>query len=257
MNKTWILALGIVLALLLGVGGLVLAQSTKSDYSAQNPGAVSVNIQNQQTGIWVNGVGTVKVTPDTAILSVGVEAQAATVKEAQAQAAAAMEKAVAALKAKGVSEKDIQTQYYNISKMTRWDDRGQTEIVLGYQVTNTVTVKIREIAKAGDIIDAVGMAGGDQIRINGVSFTVDDTTKVTREAREKAMADAKAKAEQMAKLSGVRLGKVTYVSESSYYPYATRSSMPTMDAMEGAKTVISPGETEITINVQVVYGIAE
>jgi uncharacterized protein len=255
MNKTWLLAVGIGLALLLGVGGMVLAQ-TNNETPTTTPGSVNVNVQSQQTGIWVNGVGTVDVQPDVAILTLGVEAQAATVAEAQSQASDAIDKVIASLKANGVADKDIQTQYYNINKVTRWDDKGQVETVLGYRVSNTVTIKIRAIDKAGEIIDAVALAGGDLTRIDGISFTLDDATQAVQEARQKAMNDAKAKAQQISTLSEVTLGKVTYVSENSYTPYPVRGSVvPAAGSMDSAKTVISPGELQVTVNVQVAYAI--
>ena len=80
-----------------------------------------------------------------------------------------------------------------------------------------VTAKIREVDNTGIIIDAVARVGGDYIRINGISFTLDDPTAYHGEAREKAMADAEAKAEQLAELAGVKLGKPTYISESGAY----------------------------------------
>jgi uncharacterized protein YggE len=255
-NKIWLMAVGIGLALILSIGGIVLAQDT-GNTDTQNPGAVSVNVQSQQTGIWVNGVGEVTATPDMAILTLGVEAQATTVTEAQSQASAAMEKVMAALKNNGIAEKDIQTQYYNISKVSHWDEKGSIETIDGYRVSNTVTVKIRNISKAGEIIDAAAVAGGDSTRINGISFTLDDAAAATQQAREKAMTDAKVKAQQLATLSEVKLGKVTYISESSYVPYSSRSAVPMADSASGAKTVISPGELEITVNVQVAYAIAE
>ncbi len=256
MKKIWLLSIGVALALVLGIAGLVLAQTSgdKSDTTSV-PGSVSVNIPNQQVGIWVNGEGKVTVVPDLGILQLGVEAQANTVAAAQTQATTAMNAVIAALKANGVDEKDIQTQYFSINKVTRWDDKGYTEIVIGYRVSNTVTVKVRELEKTGIIIDAVAEAGGDLTRINGISFTVDDTTAYEKEARDMAMADAKAKAEQLAALGGVNLGKPTYISESNY-SYRTPTYYEARDAAGiSTETPISIGEMDITVNVQVTYAI--
>ncbi len=256
MKKAWLVAAGIVLALLLGVGGMALAQSTGSS-DTTTPGNVNVNVNSQQTGIWVNGTGEITVTPDLATLTLGVEAQAASVAEAQSQAQAAMNEVMAALKAQGVAEKDIQTAYFNISKMTSWDDEKRTETITGYRVTNTVTVKIREISKAGDIIDAVAEAGGDLTTVNGINFSLENDTAAMQQAREKAMADAKAKAQQIASLAEVKLGKATYVTENSYSPYIYRSAgyNEAMDA--SVKTEISAGELTVTVNVQVAYAIVD
>jgi hypothetical protein len=256
MKKAWLIAAGIVLALLLGVGGMALAQST-GDNDTQTPGNVNVNVNSQQTGIWVNGVGEITVTPDLATLTLGVEAQAASVAEAQSQAQAAMDKVMAALKAQGLAEKDIQTAYFNISKMTSWDDEKRTETITGYRVTNTVTVKIREIGKAGDIIDAVAEAGGDLTTVNGINFSLENDTAAMQQAREKAMADAKVKAQQIATLSDVKLGKATYVTENSYAPYAYRNVAYAESKDASGGTQISAGELTVTVNVQVAYAIAD
>ena len=213
----------------------------------------TIDLNSQQEGIWVSGEGKVTVIPDIATLSLGVEAQAETVAEAQSQAAEAMDRIMAALIDQGVAKKDIQTQYFSIEQVTRWDKETEQEIVVGYRVTNMVTAKIREIDKAGSIIDAVAAAGGDFTRINSIAFSVDDTSPYYEEARQKAMADAKAKAEQLAELSGVKLGKPTYISESTQFP-----PIYTYRGLEAApSTPISPGELELTLSVQVAYAILD
>ena len=120
-----------------------------------------------------------------------------------------------------------------------------------------VTAKIRDIDKAGATIDAVAEAGGDLTRIDSISFSVDDPSGYYEEARQKAMADAKAKGEQLAELAGVTLGKPTYISEGSIYmPPVTRGSV--YEEAVGApapETPISPGEMEISLRLQVVYAI--
>jgi len=246
VKKIWLLALGLGLTLVLAVVGLAAC--------SPNTTAEVINLTNQQEGIWVTGQGKVTVAPDVATLQLGIEAQAATVAEAQAQASQVMDRVMTALTKNSVAKKDIQTRYFNITKITRWDDKNQQEVIIGYRVTNIVTAKIRTIDKAGAIIDAVAGAGGDLTRIDSISFSVDDPTAYYGQAREKAMADAKAKAEQMAKLGGVTLGKPIYISESSYFPSPT----PIRLADQGTPSVetpISPGETDITISVQVVYAI--
>ena len=217
---------------------------------------IEVNVNNQQEGIWSSGEGKVTVTPDIATLSLGIEAQAATISDAQSEAQSAMDRVMDALDTNGVAEKDIQTQYFNISQITSWDDKNQQEIVIGYRVTNTVTAKIREVTKAGIVIDAVALAGGDLTRVNYISFSVDDPTRYHDEARDKAMADARGKAEQLASLAEVKLGKPIYISESSYSPPVYRE-VPVEPAAPTPATSISPGEMEITLNVQVVYSIID
>jgi hypothetical protein len=209
----------------------------------------------QQTGIWVSGEGKVTAVPDLAMLNLGVEAQEKTVQEAQTEAVTTMTALVAALKSNGVADKDIQTTVYSIEMVTKWNVDTNEQITIGYKVTNTVTAKMRDMSKVGTIIDAAAEAGGNLTRVSGISFTVDDPTAYYTQAREKAMADAKAKAEQMAGLANITLGKAFYISESGGYiptPYAIKDY-----AAGGASgtTPISAGELEMTVTVQVAYSI--
>ena len=247
-KRKWLLVLG--LSLVVPIVALVGCATGPTTVEA-------VNLNNQQEGIWVTGEGKVTVTPDIALLRLGIEAQQSTVAEAQIEAAAAMERVMTALADNGVAEKDIQTQYFSIDQITRWDD--DEIIVIGYRVTNMVTVKIREIDDTGAIIDAVAAAGGDLTRVNSISFSIDDATVYYEEAREEAMANAKAKAEQLAELAGVELGKPTYISEGTlYYPVDYRDAgMMAPEAEEGYITPISPGELELSLTVQVIYDIVD
>jgi uncharacterized protein len=249
MKKIWLAITGVVLML----GILVMAGCGAS------PSDVNVNLNSQSQGLWVSGEGKVNVTPDVAIISVGIQSQEITVAEAQAKAAEAMDKLMKALKDQGIAEKDIQTTSYYISQVTRWDGDKQEQIITGYMVSNSVTVKIRDVKKAGTIIDAVAAAGGDLTRINGITFTVDDPTNSYNDARDKAIANARAKAQQMAEKSGAKLGKVTYITENNYFSPIYRAY--DMKEASGAapspavSTSISGGELEITTTVQIAYAI--
>jgi len=244
MKKLWLMIAGVVVLL----ASLVMVGCGASTAPISN---------NQQQGIWVSGSGKVTVTPDLAVISVGIQDQELTVADAQAKAAGAMDKLIQALKAQGVVDKDIQTTSFTISQVTRWDNDRQQSVVIGYLVSNTVTVKIRDISKVGTTIDAVAVAGGDMIRVNGITFTVDDPTSSYTNARAKAMADAKAKAQQMADLSGVKLGKVTYITENNnftpiYQAYDMKSAAGPVPAVS---TPISAGELDVTVTVQVAYAL--
>jgi uncharacterized protein YggE len=219
----------------------------------------TVDLNSQQEGLWVTGEGKVTVTPNLATLSLGVEATAETVAEAQSQAAEAMDSVMTALTDNGVADDDIQTQYFSIYPQTRWDDENNEEIVTGYRVTNMVTAKIRDIDNVGAIIDAVAAAGGDLTRISNIAFSVDDPSIYYEEARAEAMADAKAKAEQLASLAGIELGKPTYISEGSVStPVIYRGMDMAVPAPEVAyPTSVSPGELDITLSVQVAYAIKD
>lgn len=250
-NKVFV-AVGIFLLVLAGVIGHSAAGAAAADVQP-----INVNVGSQQTGIWVSGQGKVTVTPDIATITLGVSAQTPTVSAAQSQAASAMDKVMSALTGNGVDKKDIQTQNYNIQQVTRWDDKNQQEVVIGYRVNNMVVAKLRNLDKVGNTIDAAVAAGGDLIHVNGISFSVEKPDQYYTQVRELAMKDAKAKAEQIATLSGVTLGKPTYVSENSYAPQQPYPVAYKMDAASGAgpTTPISAGETDITLSVQVTYAI--
>ncbi len=262
MKKKWLWAIGLALVIpIVALSGCYAGiPGPGSPRWANVPSSLEFNLGNQQAGIWVTGEGKVMAVPDIATLRLGIEAQEATVAEAQTQASEAMDRVMAALIDNEVADRDIQTQYFSIHKVTRWDETKNQEIVIGYRVSNMVTAKIRDIDNAGSIIDAVVKAGGDLTRIDSISFSIDDPSAYFGEAREKAMADAEAKAEQMASLAGVRLGKPTYISESGYlpppiYPRVAYEEVP-MPA-PAPPPPISPGEMEITLTVQIAYAILD
>jgi len=251
MKKNWLLAVSLVSVLaIVGLAGCGPGSTVLGEIE-------EINISSQQEGIWVTGQGKVTAVPDIVTLRLGIEAQEATVAEAQTQAAEAMDKVMAALTDNGVAEKDIQTQYFSIRQVTQWDRVKEEETVIGYRVTNMVTAKIRDTDKAGAIIDAVAEAGGDLTRISSIGFSIDDPSAYYEEAREKAMAEAKAKAEQLAELADVTLGKPTYISAGIQVSPITRSVVVVEEAVPVAPAVtpISPGEMEISLTVQVAYSI--
>lgn len=245
-----------------GVGGN--QQGLPQAYAATDSGNYSLSAfsgAQQQVGLWVSGEGKVMAVPDIAVVSVGVQAQASTVAEASAQARDAMNKVMGALSSNGVASKDIQTQYYNVNPIYRYDDyRKMTEIV-GYQVDNSVTAKIRNIQdteRVGTIIDAVAEAGGDLTRIGSFYFTVEDPKPYQMEARAKAVQDAMAKAKQIADQAGVGLGKPIYIAEgaSSVPIPAVRYFKAEAGAADSVSpTPISTGESEISVSVQMVFDL--
>lgn len=272
MGNKKFLFIGIVI--LLSIIGLTGCSGVSAKTTSSTAAPLNVNLNGQQ-GIWVNGEGKVTVTPDIAILTFGVSAQAIKVADAQIQAAAAMEMVMNNLKNNGIDSKDIQTQNYNITPLYDYNKTGiitpgiggapeplippptPNNTVTGYQVDNMVTVKIRAVDKAGTIIDAVTAAGGDLVRVNGIYFSIDQPDKYYPQARTLAMNDAKDKAENLASLAGVKLGPAIYISENSNsqpvgYPVPVYK---TMDSTGSATTSISPGQSDITLDVQVNYAI--
>jgi uncharacterized protein len=249
-----ILWLGVLLLLVASIVGMSGCDDFASPGSRSN---ASGNGQN--SGIWVTGEGKVTVIPDVAVLGVGVEAQADTVAQAQDDAATAMNAIKSELASRGIEEKDIKTQYFSIYPVRSYVPDTGEEKLTGYRVTNMLTVKVRKVEDTGTIIDAVATAGGNYIRIDNISFTVDDPIPYQKEARAKALADARDKAEQIADKAALKLGNATFINETtSYYPtpyqsYGMGLAVPAPVSI--VDTSITPGETIITVLMQVAYDI--
>jgi uncharacterized protein YggE len=250
MKKKWFFVIAAIIPI------LAVTMLTGCGATAADLGEITqLSVSSQQQGIWVSGQGEVSAAPDIATIRLGIEAEAESVSDAQAQATGAMNNVLDTLKSNGIADKDIQVQQFSINKVTKWDRIEEEEEVTGYRVTHMVTVKIRDIDKAGDIIDDVAEAGGDLTRIDSINFSIEDPTDYYEEARKEAVEDAEAKAKQLASLAGVSLGKATYISESSYYsPYTSRASYDMVEEAVGG-TTISPGELDISTTVQIAYSI--
>ena len=211
---------------------------------------------NQSTGIFVNGSGKISVEPDLGIINLGVSKTDKTVSRARKAAAIAMNAVMKAVKKSGVADKDIKTQHFGIQPEYRWTQNKQEFV--GYKVTNNISVKVRDLDNIGGLIDEVADAGGDLIRLNGISFTIEDTNQLAIEARELAVKDAIAKAKQFASLTDVTLGKLIYITETGSntpIPMLKTAGMAFSEAGDISSSPISEGEVEIIIRVQAVFGI--
>ncbi|MDI6857288.1 MAG: SIMPL domain-containing protein [Dehalococcoidia bacterium] len=209
--------------------------------------------QAQNLGIAVTGEGKASGPPDVVVLTLGVSVLAPTVKEARDQATDAMSKVVDSLKSNGVEDKDIQTSQFSI--YPEYDYREGEDTLRGYRLTNVATAKLRDIDRTGEALDEAVAAGGDLTNVQGISFTIDDPDELRDQAREEAVADAKAKAERLAELSGVGLGKVISISESFGAPPPIPLARDAIaESGEGA-TPIEPGELDVVLTVEVVYAI--
>ena len=212
----------------------------------------------QQSGIWVNGTGRVTVTPDLGLLDLGVEARATTVAEAREQAATAMTSIMDVLADARIEERDIRTQFFNIQPEYVWNQTKRQQEIVGYRVTNTVNVKVRDLEAMGTLIDQVATAGGDLTRINSIRFTVEDTDQFATQAREAAVKQAMEKAQQFAQVTGVTLGKLAYIAETGasvpvVRDFATEERVAA--AVAAPPTPISQGEMDITVTVRAVFAI--
>ena len=206
--------------------------------------------------IQVNGLGRASVAPDKADLTLSVEVQAKSAEAARDQAAAAMTALIKALKEDNVADKDIQTSYVSLYPIYGQDGANK---ISGYQLANRVTVVIHDVSKVSTIIDSAIKAGGNPVRVQGISFGIDNPEAALAQAREKAYADARAKAEQYAKLAGVTLGRVMHIIEGGGIPPMPRpyAEMSAMRSAVGAAspTPIQAGEQEVSVTVEVVFGV--
>jgi uncharacterized protein YggE len=207
------------------------------------------------TGIAVTGTGEVSGTPDTLTMTFGVSVLRDTVAEAVAQSAERTDAVIAALEAAGVAKDDIQTT--NFSIFPEYDYSGDRQRLTGFRVDNSVVADIRDVGSAGDVIDDAVAAGGDEVIVSGVSFSIEDDADLVEAARAEAWADAQAKAEQLADLAGVTLGEPVTIAE-------TLSAVPgpvffgdaaVAEAREFA-TPIEPGQEQVEVTLTVRFAIA-
>ena len=217
------------------------------------------------TGMWVSGQGSISIAPDLATLEYGVETRAANVSEANSRASAAMDAIVEALKARGVKDEDIETSRFSVNPRYDYIEeevdgvRTSREVLTGYRVRNYATVKLRDLDTIGEVIDEVVTAGGDDVRINDINFTLEDPKPKIAELREMAVADARAKAEHLAELSDVTVGRLIYISEGGAGPSAGSftSQIYGFSAAPAALRApsVSGGEVTLTLGVQAGFAI--
>ncbi len=216
-----------------------------------------------QRGITVTGSGSVNVEPNLAILNIGVEVLAKTVNVARLSASDAMDSVTDTLKKEGVRDTDVQTRRFNISPRYDYEEvivdgrHTGKQVLTGYVVNNSAVVKIRDLENVGQIVDKAADAGGDLVRINGISFTVENDDQYLSALRKQAVEDAFKKANQYASLTGVELGAILSLSETGNPSVQSFAEMDYgMRAMAApAPSSISGGELEITLSVNVVFSI--
>jgi len=199
------------------------------------------------TRLDVAASGEVTRVPDIAIISTGVVTRAATATAAIQQNATRMERVRAALRRAGVEDKDIQTSSLSLNPDYVYAER-QPPRLTGYQASNQVSVRFRDIRKTGEILDALVAEGANQI--NGPTLTIDKPEAALDEARLKALAAGRARAELYARGLGMRVVKLLSVSESG--GYAVPPPMPMYARAEmasDAATKIDPGEQKVSVSV--------
>jgi uncharacterized protein YggE len=224
--------------------------------SSVSPTAATVAAAGDRApAITVSGTGTVEGTPDVLSLSLGVEVRRPQAAAAMDGASAAMRHVIAALRAHGIATADLQTTGISVQGDYSYDGKGQSRIK-GYVAAQQLTAKIRTVGAAGAVIQAAIGAGGDAIRLNGLSFSLSDDSALMVRARDKAFAQARAKAVQYAQLAGVTLGGVQSVSDAvvGSQPVYARSAfgVPTAGA---ASAPVQAGSEEVAVTVIVSFAI--
>jgi uncharacterized protein YggE len=249
----WIAGVCAALALIAVTVILLVARGTAPEKVAVQAQTAT---QPGQSGVNVQGSGAALVKPDVVKLTAGVEERAPNVTDAQKQAATKIEAITNLVKAQGVKPEDIVTNSYEIYPNYIYNN-GQSPRLDGYVVRSQLGLTIRDTSKAGTIIDAIGNAGANLI--GGIQFTLDNNSDAVKQARQAAMADAKDKADQLAKLGGFSLGGIISVSEYTSQPPRIASTandgVASVAASAPAQTVIETGQFKVVVNVQVVYAI--
>lgn len=222
----------LLLAILAGLVGLLYTRPASAQTGA-TPGRQ----------VTVVGHGEVSGKPDTATVQIGVETDGSDAKDALAQNSTQTEALIAKLKELGVAEGDLQTS--NFSIYPNYDNEGRQ--VIGYHVSNTVQVTIRNLEGAGDLLDQVVQAGAN--RINGISFSIANTDAQLQQAREQAIKDAKSRAEQLAAASRATVGQTLVITENvgSVVP------MPVAYADAARSVPLQAGTQNVTVDVQVTF----
>ena len=208
------------------------------------------------TRLDINATGEVTRVPDLAIISAGVATKSATASGAIQQAATRMARVRDALRKAGIADRDIQTSNINLNPDYYYANN-QPPKLNGYAASNTVTVRFRDIANAGPILDALVKEGANQI--SGPNLTIEKPEPALDEARAKAVAQGRTRAELYARSLGMRIVRIVSVSESGGFAPPPVPPMPVMmearAANQAADTSIVPGEQKLQVGLSMVFEV--
>ena len=228
--------------------GAVLGTSAMTA-TAQNPTPAAI-APSDGTLLSVSARAEASRVPDVASLSTGVVTQAADANAALRANSTQMNKVVAAIRAAGIAERDIRTSGINIHPQYRYAEN-QPPTITGYQASNTVSIKVRDVARLGEVLDALVASGANQV--NGPSFEIDQPEAVYDEARQAALKQAQARAQMYAESLGLRVRRIVSISESGGF----HQPMPMMKAMamdaRAESAPVAPGETTLSASLDVVF----
>ena len=204
------------------------------------------------TRLDINATGEVTRVPDVAVISAGVVSRSSTAGGALQDAANRMDRVLSALKRAGVADRDVQTSNVNLNAEYRYPENQSPQLV-GYTATNSVTVRFRDVRNSGKILDALVGEGSNQI--SGPNLVVDKPEAALDEARAKAIAIGRARADLYARSLGMRVVRVVAINESGgyYAPPPAPPPAPMMARAEMASTRIEPGEQKLQVNVGMTF----
>ena len=235
----------LLLALALALG------ATMTTACAQNANAPGYAIPADGTLLSVSAQAEARRMPDVATISAGVVTQAADANAAMQANATQMAKVMAAIKAAGIAERDVQTAGISVSPTYRYAEN-QPPAITGYQASNTVNAKVRDIGKLGKVLDALVANGANQV--NGPTFEIDKPDEAYDEARIAALRKAEARAQTYANAMGLKVRRVVSISEGGgFRPPVPMMRAMAMDAMAKSETSVSPGENVLSVNLDVVF----
>lgn len=211
---------------------------------------------NEQRYLTVNGQGKIYIVPDIALASFGITEEGTDVPALVAKSNKSMNAIISQIKGLGVDEKDIQTTQYSLTPRYEYPFKTGERVFAGYDMTQTISVKIRNFEKIGDIFNIATTNGANVV--NDLYFTVDNPEKAQADARTKAIEQAKEKAQAIAKAAGLKLGKVVSVSDGYYQAYYGNTYDKALGAGEAMSSSvpapdIQPGQQEVNMTVTVTY----
>lgn len=220
---------------------------------ATSPGTPSLPASTP--GITVTGTSEVAGKPDTLRLDLSVQTRGDTVSKALESANAITARVQSSLRKNGVAGKDIQTSNLQVQPEYSYPTNG-SPVVKGYTVSEGVTAILRNLGKSGSAISAAVSSGGNAVQVNGISLDLEDNGKLLSAARDRAVANAKTKAEQYAKASGRDLGSVVSISEAISDPPPVAYDMRAMASKDSASPVpIQAGSEHVGVTVTVVFAL--
>ncbi len=245
MKSSALLGLALMLAMVLAGPSRSVAQQATPESGGASSGDGTIT---------VSGRGTVTTSPDSASIVVGVDVTGETLTEARSEAAERMTAVLETVEAAGIPADQIQTVNYSINVINEWDDRGQLQGVVGYQVSNQVQITTQDLENLGGLIDSLVESGANTFY--SINFFSSDATAALSQARQMAVENARAKAAELAAAAGVELGAIVSIVEQSIGTGPIAREQAAMDSAGYAGTPIQSGSLQISVEVVITWSIA-